>query len=729
MKRVKGGDSCQYVTRIVASPGGKAYEFRLDSLPASAQSRYWDSRRPQLADAAIAAANPGPDPEPETGDDLVAYVCAADYNKRRLDKYSAVLDEFEGLTGAELAAAVDEWNRRHEGDKSKQTSVRSVYRARREKEAVGMSALLGRYGRQRGAAWSLERLGPMREEAYSTFVALYLRDSRPSADECRRITRSYMMTRAADYGPEMASVVRDHFPDAQSLRKAVYDEYHESGVYRWRYGQAAWERKFANYIDRDDENVRAGKCWVSDHHQLDEMWTADIRDVSTPYLQRVAVEDVSLLDGTLRRPWLTVWRDYKTGMWLSWEIRFAAPNADRIMETFAAAVDQYGAPDEIIIDNGKDYRSRDFAGGRMRISIDEASTRSMMAVLGVRPHFAWPYHGQSKNIERDFRTFDSWKSRFAAGYTGNNAQNKPESLSKARIRRMAPAYDEGLRLTGRFIDDVWHSRPSQGKNLAGRSRVEAWTAEYRGNRRVTPEALALLTMRTTTPRLVGRNGIRGGGYYWYGPWCESLKSTRDGEAIRVYLRLPKHPEAEEAWAFREDTGEFVGRARANVFRAPGLAKSDEEKQALADRIGAMRGLNGATPKPPEHELYDGAVIERQAAGSDVSEAAAGRVARVRDAVGFPLAEPVCDERTGEFIADAGERVTEDLATEIEAAGIAEVMVGAMEHCVQSTSADDAIARDARARKTGTFDWPEMPARGEKPPIYIWPSQRDEAEDK
>src|SRR5574343_1974061 len=125
MKRVKGGDSCQYVTRIVASPGGKAYEFRLDSLPASAQSRYWDSRRPQLADAAIAAANPGPDPEPETGDDLVAYVCAADYNKRRLDKYSAVLDEFEGLTGAELAAAVDEWNRRHEGDKSKQTSVRS----------------------------------------------------------------------------------------------------------------------------------------------------------------------------------------------------------------------------------------------------------------------------------------------------------------------------------------------------------------------------------------------------------------------------------------------------------------------------------------------------------------------------------------------------------------------------------------------------------------------------
>ena len=43
--------------------------------------------------------------------------------------------------------------------------------------------------------------------------------------------------------------------------------------------------------------------------------------------------------------------------------------------------------EDIIIDNGKDYRSKDFAGGR-KIQVDEQDTTCMLEELNVNVHFA-----------------------------------------------------------------------------------------------------------------------------------------------------------------------------------------------------------------------------------------------------------------------------------------------------------------------------------------------------
>ena len=110
-----------------------------------------------------------------------------------------------------------------------------------------------------------------------------------------------------------------------------------------RFGNAAWNKKYASYIPRDYSNLRAGSCWVSDHAQID-----------------VAVN----FNGSVCFPWVTVFRDVKTSKWLGWFLHADAPNSDHIFQAFYYGVQHFGLPDDIYLDNGKDYRCKDFAGGR-----------------------------------------------------------------------------------------------------------------------------------------------------------------------------------------------------------------------------------------------------------------------------------------------------------------------------------------------------------------------------
>ena len=154
-----------------------------------------------------------------------------------------------------------------------------------------------------------------------------------------------------------------------------------------RKGPTYWNRRFGVYIERDYSSIKCGKVWVSDHAQID-----------------IACFDEN---GNVVFPWVTAWRDYKSGKWLGWLLQTGSPNSDHIFQTFYYAVEKYGLPEDVIIDNGKDYRCKDFAGGRrqIRIETDKARTTSMLDELNVCVNFALPYNAQTKPIERDFLLF------------------------------------------------------------------------------------------------------------------------------------------------------------------------------------------------------------------------------------------------------------------------------------------------------------------------------------
>src|SRR5690606_31684385 len=93
---------------------------------------------------------------------------------------------------------------------------------------------------------------------------------------------------------------------------------------------------------------------------------------------------------------------------------------------------RYGVPREILIDNGKDYKSIAFSGGKPRkasVTVDLSERdRSVCRLLGVIVHYAIPYNAKAKPIERDFRKVKEWFGMYLPGYRGGHAKERPERL-------------------------------------------------------------------------------------------------------------------------------------------------------------------------------------------------------------------------------------------------------------------------------------------------------------
>ena len=142
-------------------------------------------------------------------------------------------------------------------------------------------------------------------EIYSgapNFKSLYLKEGAPSAFTFWLMTLGY--ARKFEY------IEASNFPKTLTFKRKLESEIPLQSIYLARYGQAAWNKKFARYIERDYSTILAGSCWVSDHAQID-----------------VAVK---FQDKTIF-PWVTVFRDFKSSKWLGWLLH-ADLNEKEILE-------------------------------------------------------------------------------------------------------------------------------------------------------------------------------------------------------------------------------------------------------------------------------------------------------------------------------------------------------------------------------------------------------------
>ncbi|MDR3628429.1 MAG: transposase domain-containing protein, partial [Ignavibacteriaceae bacterium] len=349
--------------------------------------------------------------------------------------------------------------------------------------------------------------------------------------------------------------------------------------------------KYASYINRGYSNIRAGQVWVSDHRQLDQAVMADLPDTIKNDVQ-LLLESQQIYFSNKRSlgkpgfPWITVWRDFLTGKWLAWRIYLDDPNADYIIQSFYDGAILWGLPDEIYIDNGKDYRCKDFAGGKriFKLSIDETKTKSMMAALNIKVHFAQPYNGQSKPIERDFRNFKDWCDKALPGYRGGNIVERPEVLAENIHRGKLIYFYEYKKLIDFFITDIINKYNSQGKNLHGKSPDQLWDEEFTGLRTIDAESLKMFCFRSSSDLSIGRNGItvnRLYNLYYWSDWMLGVKGRK------VYTRcdIKKY---QEAWVFDSMTDEYLGKAFLNAWNSNALVKTDLEKKQLTDLLKAKR---------------------------------------------------------------------------------------------------------------------------------------------
>lgn len=471
----------------------------------------------------------------------IKYSEAPNWAKQQAEKYLEILENSDGLKGNDLKQFIEEWNESNEP-----TSYSSVIKMRRRYFRYGLSGLLSKHGQHlRGSS--------VQDDYFEYFKNLYLIEGAPSLRTCWDLTLGYAIR---EFNAD-----RETFPSFMAFKRRLDKEIPKQGIYLARYGQSAWNRKYGGYIDRDYSNITCNEVWVSDHAQID-----------------VACFD---LDGKVVFSWITVWRDYKSGKWLGWILQTKNPNSDFIFQSFYYSAQKFGLPKDVIIDNGKDYRSKDFAGGRsnFKVDISKGQTSAVLKELNVNVHFALPYNAQTKPVERDFLKIKELLSKHCVGYRGGNVVERPEKLANEIKAGKIMQFEDFKKIFDNFILNVLNKKPSNGKNLNGSCPDELFYNEYA--EKITPsrDALKLFCMRTSRNFTIGRNGIQDRQLnitYW-ADWM----ITRSG--LKVYLRRDVQ-DYKEAWAFKAYNDEFVGTVKAvkavAALHADKVSK-EEFKEALS----------------------------------------------------------------------------------------------------------------------------------------------------
>lgn len=242
-------------------------------------------------------------------------------------------------------------------------------------------------------------------EAWDYFKADYLRLEKPASTACYdRLKRA-----AAQHGWRV--------PSLATLERRMQREMSRAAIVLAREGSEALKRSYPAQ-ERDRSVLSALEAVNADGHKFDVF--------------------VKWPDGKIERPVMVAWQDIYSGKLLAYRVDHTE-NTDAVRLSFGEVVERYGIPSHSYLDNGRAFASKWMTGGipnRYRFKVREEEPAGILTMLGVEVHWATPYHGQAKPIERAFRDLCEYVSRhpaFAGAYTGNNPNAKPENYGSAAI--------------------------------------------------------------------------------------------------------------------------------------------------------------------------------------------------------------------------------------------------------------------------------------------------------
>lgn len=143
-------------------------------------------------------------------------------------------------------------------------------------------------------------------------------------------------------------------------------------------------------------------------------------------------------DGRVGRPMMVALQDLHSRKIVAHRID-ESENALATRLVFADLFRNYGIPRACLLDNGRAFASKTITGGaksRFRFKIRDEEPTGVLTALGIEIHWATPYRGQSKPIERAFRDMCDTIAKhpaLAGAYTGNRPDAKPENYGSHAV--------------------------------------------------------------------------------------------------------------------------------------------------------------------------------------------------------------------------------------------------------------------------------------------------------
>lgn len=205
------------------------------------------------------------------------------------------------------------------------------------------------------------------------------------------------------------------------------------------------------------------------------------------------------------RPQMVAFQDIYSGRIVAWRVD-VTPNSTAVLLCAGDMISTWGIPDHVLLDNGREFAAKAITGGsstRYRFKVREDDIPGLFTALGCEIHWATPYSGQSKPIERAFRDLCQTISkdpRFAGAWTGNRPDAKPENYGSKAI-----PLEQFLAVVAEGIEEH-NTRQGRRSEVAwGRSFAEVFDESYAnrgaGVRKATEAQKRLW--------LLGVEGIRG----------------------------------------------------------------------------------------------------------------------------------------------------------------------------------------------------------------------------
>lgn len=420
----------------------------------------------------------------------------------------------------------------------------------------------------------------MAPEAWEMLKADWLRLEQPNATDCIRRVRMV----AAERGWALPSDRTMH-RKLEGIEPAI--------VALRRKGQRALKQMIPAQ-QRDRTTLHALEAVNADGHKFDVF--------------------VRWPDGTIARPIINAFQDIHSGKVLAWRLD-VSENWHAVRLAFGDLVERFGIPDKCLFDNGRHYASKQITGrqkNRFRFKIREEEPEGILTTLGVEVHWATPYAGQSKPIERAFRDWAQGLAKhpaFAGAYVGNSPMAKPENYGSKAV-----PLDRFLEVVSAGIAEH-NARPGRtGGITSGRSFDQVFDESYATSliRKATAEQRRLWLLAAeglTVNRLDGTVELYGNRFWADWLWAERGKKVTvrfDPELLHQPLHVYRMDGAylgaaelqEAAGFFDVAAAQAHNRKRRALMNAVKAAADAEAALSIQDVAAMLPEIEKAEPAPP-----------------------------------------------------------------------------------------------------------------------------------
>lgn len=283
--------------------------------------------------------------------------------------------------------------------------------------------------------------------------------------------------------------------------------------------------------------------------------------------------------GNVARPLMVAIQDVYSRKILAWRIA-ASEDAVVTRLAFADLFRDWGIPKGCLLDNGRAFASKLITGGaktRFRFGIRDDDPTGLLPALGIDVHWATPYRGQSKPIERAFRDLCDTVAKhpaFAGAYTGNRPDAKPENYGDRAID-----LETFKQVVARGIE-AHNTRPNRTTEMAGGrlSFDEVFTASYATATigKASQEQLRMALLASEVVSTDRKDGsVKAHGNVWWSPAMSALAGRK------VILRYDPDDLAAPVHAYGLD-GKYLATAELQgktAFLDTGAAKERARQEA------------------------------------------------------------------------------------------------------------------------------------------------------